>query len=56
MATLHGVILFIRAFLGDRAELAAENLALPCYFAQNDNALRRVTCFLNPVPGQKSVW
>jgi len=25
---LHGILLFIRAFLGDRAELAAENLAL----------------------------
>ncbi len=28
MAALHGIILFVRAFLGDRAELAAENLAL----------------------------
>jgi hypothetical protein len=28
MAVLRGIMLFIRAFLGDRAELAAENLAL----------------------------
>ena len=28
MAVLRGIVLFIRAFLGDRAELAAENLAL----------------------------